>query len=85
MEMSLGQTVVVKLEFMVYEPASVILNGVCCGPCMESSRGPDHPVDFSPIKAISFIAHQLTNKKPTVADCVVALLQEGYDRETLPL
>lgn len=69
---------------MVYGPRSLTLNGVSCSSCMESSRGPDHPVDFSPIKAIRFIARQLTNKKPTEADYVVAVLQDSYNREIFP-
>lgn len=66
---------VVKLEFMVNCATSLTLNGVSCSSCVESSRGPDHRVDFSPIKAIKLIVRQLTNKKPTVADYVVVVLQ----------
>ena len=85
MEMSQGHTVVVKQEFMVNSAVSSSFNGGSCSSCVESSRGPDHPVDFSPLKAISFIVHQLTNKKPTVADYVVVVLQDGYNRAILPL
>lgn len=81
--MSQGQMAVVKMEFMVNSAMSLTLNGVSCSSCMKSSRGPDHPVDFSPIKAIRLIVHQLTNKKPTVADFVVVVLQGSYNRATL--
>lgn len=74
---------VVKLEFMVNSATGLTLNGVSCSSCMESSRGPDHHVDFSPIKAIKLIVRQLTNKKPTVADYVVAVLQGWLQRSDI--
>ncbi|KAG7220168.1 hypothetical protein INR49_028008 [Caranx melampygus] len=48
-------------------------------------QGPDHPVDFPPIKAISLIVCQLTNKEPTVADYVTTVLQDGYNGAVRPL
>lgn len=85
MGMSLGQTAVVKLEFMVKSAVSLTLNGVSCSSCMKSPRGPDHPVDFSPRKAIRLIVCELTNKNPTEADYVVGMLQGGSNRVILPL
>lgn len=76
---------VVKLEFMFNSAMSLTLNGVSCSSCMKSSRGPDHPVDFPPIKAISLIVCYLTNKKTTVADFVVAVLQGCHNGAILPL
>lgn len=83
--MSRAQTAVVKLEFMVNSARSLTLNGVSCSACMKSSRGPHHPVDFSPIKAIRLIVRELTNKESTEADYVVVVLQGRYNTAILPL
>lgn len=78
-----GQAAVVRREFMVESAMSLTLNRLSCNSCMKSPWGPDHPVDFSPIKAIRIFVHQLTNKKPTEADYVAGVLQGGFNRELL--
>lgn len=81
MEMPWGQTGADGLEFMINLAMSSSHNGVSCSSCAES----DHPVDFPPIKAISFIVCQLTNKEPTMAANVAMVLQDDYNRAMLPL
>lgn len=78
-----GQAAVVRREFIVESAMSLTLNRLSCNSCMKSPRGPDHPVDFSPIKAIRIFVHQLTNKKPTEADYVAGVLQGGFNRGLL--
>lgn len=68
------------LEFMINLALSSSHNGVSCSACAES----DHPVDFPPIKAISFTVCQLTNKEPTMAANVAMVLQDDYNRAMLP-